>query len=136
MKSPVGIAILGCSFLGIAAIVLGLASWYWSGEPVDTGFKAIQMIVEHAIGIAAAGIGIGLLVRSYASRWLAAVSLVIVVLLGVAALAWDVLVQRSVWLFIDILLLVALFPAVMYLFLPAVRRAFPHEHTHHPVMRH
>lgn len=135
MKFPVGITVLGCSFLAVAALVLGAASWYWASQPVDTGFKAVQMILEHAIGIAAAAIGIGLLIHSNLSRWLAALSLVIVVSLGLAAFAWDVVTQRGTWLLIDVGLLVALVPAVVYLFVPAVERAFPHEHGR-PVMRH
>lgn len=128
MRSPVGIAILGCSFIAVSAIVLGASSWHWAGEPVDKGYKAIQMLVELAAGFAAGAIGIGLIVHSNVSRWLAVLSLIVVILFGVAALAWDALVQQDTWLLLDIFLLAALVPALLYLFLPAVRRAFPHEH--------
>lgn len=135
MRSPVGIAILGCSFIAVSAILLGVSSWYWAGEPVDEGVKAIQMLVELAAGFAAGTIGIGLIVHSNVSRWLAVLALIVVILFGVAALAWDALVQRDTWLLLDIFLLAALAPAVLYLFLPAVRRAFSRGHGR-PAMRH
>jgi len=135
MKRPVGVVVLAMSFITVAALIIIGSNWYWVSEPADSPWHPVQTVVEHMIAFALAGIGVGLLMLSRAARWLAFFAVLALVAIGIGATVWDALSQRQTWLFLDIVLLVAIVMAAVYLLFPRVSGAFRHEGPG-PVMRH
>lgn len=124
MLRPFGVSALALSFIIVSILIIVGSNLYWVGEPADSPWHPVQMVVEHGLGIIAGAIGIGLFLHKNMARRLAFISLILVAALGIGALGWDVLSQRTVWLVLDIVLIVLLAIPAGYLMFPSVRDAF------------